>query len=163
MARFHPPDTHHVRDPARAPASSRALGGLALVPLVAAAVAVWWLDARTAGLVHDLALLWAGALLAFFAGVRRGVSFRTEGGATAGQIVAMLWLFAIGLSVLAMPSPVIAACLALIGFASLGGLDRLAAGTGEMPRFFAGFRPAQMLVAVAAMAVLLAASIARPL
>lgn len=133
------------------------------MPLVVAALAVWWLDVHLAAVARDIGVIWAGALLAFFAGVRRGVSFRTEGGATAGQIAAMLWLFTIGIAVLAIPSPVIACSLALIGFASLGGLDRLAAGTGEMPVFFAAFRPTQMLVAVAAVALLLAASLAQPL
>lgn len=163
MSRPRPRDeTHHVRDPEHAPPASLALGGLALVPLVAAALVVWWLDAAAAVLVRDLALIWAGALLTFFAGVRRGVSFRTEGGATAGQIAAMLWLFAIGVAVLAVPAPVVASSLALVGFASLAGLDRRAAATGEMPRFFARFRPVQMLIPVAAMAALLAATLARP-
>jgi hypothetical protein len=114
----------------------------------------------------DATILWGCAILTFLAGVRRGVSFRTPGGATFAQIATMLWLFLIGLAALwafvlgggqrAAGATFASLALLLVGYVSLGVLDPLAARRGEAPLFFARLRPVQMLIPLASLAALLA-------
>ena len=51
---------------------------------------------RSLSFASTLSSFGGAAILLFLAGVRRGLSFRTPGGATAGQIAASLWYFAAG-------------------------------------------------------------------
>ena len=66
----------------RAPWESFLFAYAATVPLVAAAIAVWWLAGDTRAIILQLGVRWAGAVLCFLSGVRRGLSFRQAGGPT---------------------------------------------------------------------------------
>lgn len=151
-----------VREPRRTPALSLLLGYGATAPLAAGALAAWLLDGRWVPLAAQLTALWGAAVLVFLAGVRRGLSFRTEGGPTAAQIATTFWLFALGLASLwALSAPIAFRTVAalgplLTGYASLAVLDPWAARRGEAPPFFARLRPVQMLVPVVSLAALLA-------
>lgn len=133
------------------PALSLVFGYGAMLPLVAAACIGWAFPAPWAAAILAAALVWAGAILAFLAGVRRGLSFRTQGGPTVSQLVGMLWLFALAVAALASPWALLSCALLLIGYASVAVMDRVAAGTGEAPAFFAVLRPPQMLLAMASL------------
>ena len=90
--------------------------------------------------------------MTFLAGVRRGLSFRTPGGATASQIVTMLWLFCLGFAAIvatALSRFLPATALLLLGFLSLELLDPVAARKGEAPVYFSRLRPAQMALPLA--------------
>jgi len=140
--------------PARIPLLSLILGYCAMLPFAIGALAAWLL-AGAAAPATDLVVLWGGAILAFLAGVRRGLSFRTDGGPTAAQIGMTLWLFILGLSALALPSRTVALVLLLAGYASLMPLDPWAARRGEVPLFFEHLRPVQMTIPVFSLAGLL--------
>ena len=148
----------------RAPAESALLAYAALVPLLAAAIAAWWLTSPASDLAIHLGTAWAGALLCFLAGVRRGLSFRQPGGPTVAQVGAMLWLFVLGAAALLSPWPNGALqspwpngalVLLLAGYLTLAIADPIAARRREAPRYFAHLRPVQMLLALACLAALL--------
>jgi hypothetical protein len=125
-----------------------------MLPLVAcaalASVPVWSAWALEAG------RLWAAAIVLFLSGVRRGLSFRTEGGPRWTQLAMMLWLFCGGMAVLLLPiEPGLGLLLAL--YLSLAVLDPLAARAGEVPLYFRRLRPTQMGLAVVCLAVMLLA------
>lgn len=153
-----------VDEPQHVPLLSQLFGFGAMVPFLAAAIAVWTTSGLVKAVAANLGILWGGAILLFLAGVRRGVSFRTPGGPTAGQIAVMLWLFLLGFLALLSPfvpvtpvavgPQVLSYGLLVVGFASLMVLDPLAAGKGEAPLFFNRLRPVQMAIAVAALAAL---------
>jgi hypothetical protein len=145
-----------VTESRRVPALSLVLGHGATVPFVAGAAAAWLLGQGPAALAADLTALWGGAILVFLAGVRRGLSFRTEGGPTPAQLATSLGLFALGLAALAAPRTGAALLLLLVGYAALAVFDPWAAKRGEAPLFFARLRPLQMLVPIAGLAALLA-------
>lgn len=132
-----------------------ALGSAAIAPIVIAGLAVWIMP-QTAGVqLAILAVMWSGALLAFFAGVRRGLSFSELNGARWSELTSMLWLFALGVLTLIFESPLFGA----IGFASLAVLDSLAARRLQAPVYFRRFRPVQMAIATAGLALILAREI----
>ena len=86
-----------VSEPLQAPALSLILGYGSTIPFVAAAAgAVLINDNAIAKLCVHLMVLWGAAILLFLSGVRRGLSFRTPNGVTAGQIAASLWYFTAG-------------------------------------------------------------------
>jgi hypothetical protein len=148
-------------EPRRTPALELVLGHGATVPFALGAAAAWLFDPDLATLAERLTVVWGGAVLAFFSGVRRGLSFRNPGGETAAQVAASLWLFALGFAALAVPWPVAALALLLAGYLSVAALDPWAARRGEAPPFFARLRPVQMAVPVASLAALLVLSVAR--
>ena len=147
------------------PPLSLFLGFAAMVPFAAGAVCSWLAAGPWRGGLMDATILWGCAILTFLAGVRRGVSFRTPGGATFAQIATMLWLFLIGMAALwmfvlggaqqAMGATIAALALLLVGYVSLAVVDPLAARRGEAPLFFARLRPVQMLIPVASLAALI--------
>ena len=92
-------------------------------------------------------MIWAGSLLAFFAGVRRGLTFSEAGGGRAGELATMLAAFGLGVVSLVLVSPAVAA----VGLGGVGVLDAVAARRREAPGYFVAFRPPQMLIAVAAL------------
>jgi hypothetical protein len=96
----------------------------------------------------------AGAILCFLAGVRRGTSFYTPGGAQPAEIGMFLGLFGAGFVGLTAPDRLALAAEAL-GFASLAAADPVAARRGRAPRFFAHLRPPQMLLAALGLAAAL--------
>jgi hypothetical protein len=154
---------HRVTESRRVPALSLVLGYGAMAPFVAGAAVAWLLGrGGPATLATDLTVLWGGAILVFLAGVRRGLSFRTEGGPTLAQLAASLGLFALGLTALAAPRAGPALALLLVGYATLAVLDPWAARRGEAPPFFARLRPLQMLVPIVGLAALLARVALKP-
>jgi hypothetical protein len=155
---------HRVTESRRVPALSLVLGYGATLPFVAGAAAAWLLGrgGPAAALAADLTVLWGGAILVFLAGVRRGLSFRTEGGPTLAQLATSLGLFTLGLAALAAPRTGAGLALLLAGYLALAVLDPWAARRGEAPLFFARLRPLQMLVPIASLAALLARVAANP-
>jgi hypothetical protein len=148
--------TQRIRNGADLGAAKRgldlALGCAAMAPILGVGVAVWILP-QTAGVaLAILAVMWSGALLTFFAGVRRGLSFSELGGARPSELASMLWLFVMGVLTLIFESPLLGA----IGFASLAALDTLAARRLQAPPYFKRFRPVQMLVGTLGLTVILA-------
>ena len=127
-----------------------ALGSLAVVPIVACAVLAWVDPAAPRFMVRALAVIWSGSLLAFFAGVRRGLTFSEAGGGRVGELATMLGFFAAGVASIILLSPAVAA----IGLACVGGLDAWSARRGEAPGYFRAFRPPQMAIGVLALAAL---------
>jgi hypothetical protein len=152
-----PPDlAPGTEDPqTRTPPVSAALAYAAMVPLLAGAAAVWLLPAQAPAILRA-SLAWAGALLCFFSGVRRGLSFRQPGGATAAQLATTLLLFGLGVAALLSPWPAASVLLLLAGYGAMLVLDPVAARRGEAPRYFARLRPAQLLLPVAALLSFLA-------
>ena len=123
------------------------LGTSALVPLIACAAIVWLAPTAPQPLIRTLAVIWAGSLLAFFAGVRRGLTFSEAGGGRLGELATMLATFGLGVLSLVLVSSAIAAA----GLAAVGVLDAMAARRREAPGYFVLFRPPQMLTAVLAL------------
>lgn len=157
-----------VEEPVIPPADSRFFAWLAMVPFATGALAAW----LSGGYGHLFALatvLWAATILGFFSGVRRGVSFRTPGGARPSQIAVMLLHFFmafLALSLLVFPVSLgfrpltgISAALLAAGFASLIVLDPSGARKGTMPLHFARLRPYQIPVAVLSLVAIAALSL----
>ncbi len=140
------------------------LGYGPMLPLVLGAAGAWLLAGPLRSADIQLTLLFAATILAFLAGVRRGLSFRTAGGPTAAQIGTMLALFILALASLACllrARLLSAAVLLAVGFTVTAALDPIAARTGEAPLFFARLRPTQMPIAAASLVAIAAALLAR--
>ncbi|MBX9933826.1 MAG: DUF3429 domain-containing protein [Methylobacterium sp.] len=141
------------------PALALVFGFGPMVPLVVGAAAAWWWRGETGEAILALTVLWGCAILLFLSGVRRGLSFRTEGGETLAQIATMLALF--GLGFLAFVAVFVgrssaALILLMIGFTGIALFDPPAARRGEAPLFMARLRPLQMPIAVLSLGALLA-------
>lgn len=143
-----------VEEPRHAPFLALVLGYGPMLPFVLALVMGVFGGAFERA-AYSLAQFWGAALLLFFAGVRRGLSFRTPGGPSTPQIATMMALFFGGVAVLLMP--VIPSLLVLAAsFAALGVLDPLAAQREDAPAFFARLRPVQMTIPVISLVGLVA-------
>lgn len=156
--------TFTITEPADTPWLGVVLGYLAMAPFVVGVVAIWLARDPWRGAALAVTLFWGSAILTFLAGVRRGVSFRTPGGVTPGQIVTMLWLFGLGFiaSVLtALALPTWAAALLVLGYLSLQLFDPVAALKLEAPLYFARLRPAQMAIPVACLLGVIVLLVAR--
>jgi hypothetical protein len=145
-----------VNDTASIPPLSLFFGYGAMMPLAVAAVVVWLVPLQWAWPIAQAGVIWAGAVLAFLAGVRRGLSFHTAGGPTRTQLRTMLWLFGLAVFGLLSSWPVISILLLLIGYGSIAVLDPIAASQDEVPSFFARLRPPQMLLPVISLLLLAA-------
>ena len=125
------------------------LGWSAVVPV---ALLAWAATAFPQGdgpaWVRTLAAIWSGALLAFFSGVRRGLSFSEASGARPAEIVTLLTLFVAGVLTLLFRSPALGAA----GIALTAGVDALAARRREAPVYFGLFRPVQLGLAALGLA-----------
>lgn len=143
------------RDP-RVPVLSLVFGYGAMVPILIGAAIVWLAPFPWPAVATSLTVLWAGAILIFLAGVRRGLAFRTPGGERASQMVTMGWLFAVGVAAFLFRTPVGALSALILGYASIAVLDPIAARREEAPLHFATLRPRQMLVALIGLVALLA-------
>lgn len=117
-----------------------ALGLAAIVPIVILDWAAAQAQGEALAAVRAAATIWGGCLLAFLAGVRRGLIFSEAGGARAGEIASFLGVFAVALVMLLFRSPTLGA----LGLAVVGVLDRVAARRGQAPRSFRLLRPLQM-------------------
>jgi hypothetical protein len=132
------------------------LGSAAVAPLALAAGAVWLTPPMIAEQLSIAAIGWSGALLAFLAGVRRGLTFSEAGGAAWREIATMLFVFAPGVATLWRHAGAAAIGLAMLGFIAVIAFDVRAARRLQAPPYFRLFRPLQMAAALAALAVLLA-------
>lgn len=129
-----------------------AMGPVLLLPLLG--LVALFLPTRTAGIPIMMGQIWGAALLIFLAGVRRGLSFFTEGGPRPRQIATAIGLFVLGLAGLLLPLQA-ALVVLIVGFAAIGVLDPRAAPRGEVPAWFARLRPPQMAVALAGLLLFL--------
>ena len=136
----------------RAPALSLFLAYVAMLPVAAGAAGA--VAARSA-MAARLTTTWAGAVLCFLAGVRRGLAFRQPGGSTVGQVASMFSFFVLGAGSLLSPWRVPALVLLLLGYGSEIMLDPAAARRGEAPRYFARLRPVQLLIPLGSLGLLL--------
>ena len=143
--------TFTLTEPAETPWLGVFFGYIAMVPFVIGVLAFWLAAEPWRSAALAITLFWGCAILTFLSGVRRGVSFRTPGGVTAGQIVTMLWLFCLGFAAIVLTAvalPLAAAVLLLLGYISLEVFDPMAARKLEAPLYFARLRPAQMAIPV---------------
>ncbi|KAA9007997.1 DUF3429 domain-containing protein [Histidinibacterium aquaticum] len=124
----------------------------------ALALVAWLTPAPWAIIAIFAGQIVGAALLCFFAGVRRGLSFRTEGGPKPRQIAVMLALFFGGLVALVLP-PALGLLIVLVAIAAMGIFEPRAAERGEVPLYFARLRPPQMTIAVVGLAMLLVAAL----
>ena len=147
--------SYRVTEETRVPWLSLVLGYGPMLPIVAGAAAVWLVPGDLADVALRLTLIWSGTILAFLSGVRRGLAFRAPHPETLPQLATMLWLFLLALAVFLTMPHAIATGLLVIGYASLGLFDWLAARREEAPPYFAKLRPPQMAVAVVALAAVL--------
>lgn len=125
-----------------------------MAPLALAAVVIFVAPIERSEWISSSAAVWSGALLAFLAGVRRGLTFSEAAGARNDEILSMLWVFLCGIAALLLSHQIPSLLIAIIGFLSVGVLDYRAAHRQEAPRYFSIFRPLQMFVAVSALAVI---------
>ena len=130
-----------------------------MLPFVAGALAAWLLQGFWRGEAILLTVIWSASILAFLAGVRRGLSFRTEGGPAVAQIATMFCLFVLALGALVAimhAFALYAVTFVFVGFALIMLLDPIAARKGQAPLFFAKLRPPQIAIAVVSLAALFA-------
>ena len=152
-----PARTIRVRESATIPALDYVFAFGPMVPFVVGAAAAWLLPAASRALAADATVLWAAAILLLLAGVRRGLSFRTESGPTVAQLTMMLVLFGLGLGglgALAVDRSLVAAVILFIGFGLILAADPLAAKRGEAPLYFGRLRALQMPIALTSLAAL---------
>ena len=142
----------HIDETQEIPPLGMIFGWGPMVPFVVGAIAAWTFHDATA---IRLTIIWGGAILAFLAGVRRGLSFRTPGGEAFAQIATMLLLFTLALAALASPWPIPAVMMLLAGYITVAILDPRAAARRQVPLFFARLRPIQMMVPIASLAVII--------
>lgn len=140
----------------RTPWESLVLAYAAMAPVVVGAIASLLLHADAASVAVHLTVTWAGAVLCFLSGVRRGLSFRQEDGPLLSQLATMLWLFILGVASLLSPSPIPSLLLQLLGYTTMAIYDPAAAREGEVPRYFQRLRPVQMLLPIVSLALVLA-------
>ena len=144
------------------PPLSILLGYGPMLPIAAAAVASWMLDGDLRNGAIQGAAIYTASIVAFLGGVRRGVSFRTEGGPQVAQLVTMaaLWLTAfLALLCVNVGMQDVALTLLILAASAIAYLDPIAAQDGQAPLFFARLRRPQMLIAIAGLIVLLASSV----
>jgi hypothetical protein len=140
----------------RTPLISLCLAYVAMVPVAAGAAGAWLAPPAWTGLIVHADGLWCGALLCFFAGVRRGLSFRQSGGPTLAQLAGMMWLFVLGVATILSLWQNLSLALPLVGFASMFWLDAQATAHHEAPLYFARLRAVQLWIPVLSLAALLA-------
>jgi hypothetical protein len=141
--------------PIRIPLLSLILGYTPMAAFPLLALMAWLAPPPWPAVAVAIGQGWGAALLLFLAGVRRGLSFFTDGGPRPAQIATMLWLFVLGCAALAA-APLLAFPLLVIGYGSIALLDPPAARRGEVPAFFTRLRPPQMGVALVGLVALLA-------
>jgi hypothetical protein len=146
-------------EPRETPWLSVVFGFGPMLPFAAGAASAWLLGGDPRELALTLTILWGCAILLFLSGVRRGVSFRTEGGPTVLQIATMLGLFCLGFAALLATTfgwTNTALALLIAGYGLIAVLDPIAAARGEAPLFFARLRPLQIPIAILSLGALLA-------
>ena len=136
------------------PARAKLFGYAAVAPIAAGAAATIWAPLAWQGVLFHAVVIWSASILCFLAGVRRGDSFHTPGGPTLLQMPGIFCVWAAGLAAL-VAVPMVAGAVLLGGFCGVAVFDTVAARRRLAPLFFARFRPMQMLIPIASLAVLL--------
>ena len=129
------------------------------MPFVAGVVAAWSFPEPWRLVALQLTALWGTAILLFLSGVRRGLSFRTEGGPTWRQMATMLTLFCLGsCSLAAIWLDFVAWALVplIVGYSAIFLLDPIAADAGEAPLYFRTLRRLQMPIIMFALIIAIA-------
>jgi Protein of unknown function (DUF3429) len=124
------------------------------LPFVLGAVLAWWFPQPWRLVTLQFTALWGTAILLFLSGVRRGLSFRTEGGPTWRQIATMLTLFSLGtcsLGAIWLNGLRSSLVLLLVGYSAIFVLDPIAAAVGEAPLYFRTLRRLQMPIIILAL------------
>lgn len=135
-----------VRETAEGHLLDRVLGWGTMAPLVGCALVAWLTYGSVRAVAMSLAIIWAGAVLVFLAGVRRGLSSRTPGSAGSSQIIFVLWTFALAFGSMIALRPLTSLGLLILGYAGMAVTARAAALREDVPIFIGGFRTAQMTV-----------------
>jgi hypothetical protein len=129
----------------------------AMLPLVLGAMVAWWASTGPWFLMAlQFVILWGSAILIFLSGVRRGLSFRTEGGPKWLQLATMLALYGLGVSALAadwLNALIAALVFLLVGYTVILVLDPIAARRGEAPLYFGHLRRLQIPIALLALTI----------
>ncbi len=136
------------------PFRSKLLGFGAVVPVLASATAAGLAPPLRTGFVPRAGIVWAGTVLAFLGGVRRGLSFRTPGGPGERQLAGMARSFGLAAAALLSARPRLSCLLLAAGFTDVAVNDPVMAEHDEAPEFFAELRPPQMALAVAGLLTL---------
>ena len=147
--------SYKVEEQTRIPLLSLVFAFGPMLLSLADAALIWIAPPSDVPWLVNVLLLWSGALLAFLAGVRRGLTFRSPDGETPAQIATMFYLFVIAVAALFSGPTRVAASLLMLGFTSVGILDWMAARRQEVPPYFARLRPVQMLLPVISLLVVL--------
>ena len=129
---------------------------------MAGAAAAWWLPQPSRMIALQLVALWGSAILLFLSGVRRGLSFRAEGGPMSAQMATMLALFCMGVGAIAallIDALLVALIVLLAGFGAVFVLDPIAARRGEAPLYFSRLRRLQIPIILLALVVSVAIAI----
>ena len=156
------PGADEGRDSAAIPLNSIIFGYAPMIPFVAAAIGMWTLPPPWPGIALQLGIIWAGIILVFVAGVRRGFGFGAKRASTGVEIATMLVYFVpAGAALVAGAAGwfVPALLLLIAGFVAMTILDTIAARHGDAPRHFARLRPPQMSLAILALVAMLVATI----
>ena len=140
----------------RTPLESVFFAYAGVAPVVVGAAAFFWLRGEAGALIVRLTIVWAGAILCFLAGVRRGLSFRQDGGPLLTQLATMLGLFTLGFVALVIPWTRMALILEIVGFATMAIYDPVAARKEEAPAYFQRLRPIQMILPTVSLGLILA-------
>jgi hypothetical protein len=128
-------------------ALDRVLGWGGTLPLAVCALAAWLTAGSARAVIMSLAIIWGGAILAFLAGVRRGLGFGALGGVRWTQIAFVLWTFGLAFGSMIALRPLTSLGLLILGYASLALAARAAALRADAPLALATVRPAQMSIA----------------
>lgn len=156
--------TFEIAERPEVPWLSVVLGYGPMLPFVVGAVLAWVTHGAIRAEFVLLTTIWSASILAFLAGVRRGLSFRTKGGPAIAQVATMFTLYVLAFTALIAiveGFPIVAMVLLLVGFSMIVVLDPIAARNGQAPLFFARLRPTQIPIAVASLAAVLASLIVR--
>lgn len=141
-------------DDSRVPVNSAILGYGPMLPLIAAALAVWFTTGDLPEIALRLAIIWAALILTFIAGVRRGFGFGVDRASTPSEIASSTGYFALAGLALIAPRPDLALGLLVLGYLLAAVLDRRAALAGNAPLHFARLRPPQLTLGAMALAAL---------
>ena len=141
-------------DDPRVPTNSAILGYGPMLPLMLAALAVWFTTGDLPSIALRLAIIWAALVLAFIAGVRRGFGFGVDRASTASEIASSTSYFALAGLALIAPRVDLALGLLVFGYLLAAALDRRAALAGNAPSHFARLRPLQLALGALSLAAL---------
>lgn len=148
-----------VEDASAAGPMDVALAWGTVAPFVACALAAWLTRGAAQAVAMSLAIIWGGAILAFAAGVRRGLGLRNSRWA---QVAVVLWAFVLAFGSMIALKPLTSLGLLILGYSSLALLAHHSARRTEVPPPFGRFRAVQMAVAALCLCAVAARLLTRP-